>query len=69
MNFEKRLLLKIIAILFLGIIPFTIAFDCDILINSLSYLKGDIYNEIANQSNCCDASGITCNASNQITAM
>jgi len=46
MLFEKHLNLKSTAILFLGIIPFTIGSDCDIVSNSFSYIKGEVYNEI-----------------------
>jgi len=69
MIFEKHLNFKIIVTFLLGIIPFIVASDCDVLKKSLSYIKKDIYNEIINQNNCCNSDRIKCSSSNQIIKM
>ena len=70
MLFEKHLNLKSTAILFLGIIPFTIGSDCDIVSNSFSYIKGEVYNEILLDKYCCNAEKfIKCNISSQVSEM
>jgi len=67
MIFEKYLFSKSIISLILGIIPFIVASDCDILKNSLSHIKGDVYTQHKFLTDCCNTSTVTCDSSNQIT--
>jgi len=70
MMFEKLSNLKAISAIFLGIIPFTIGSDCDIINNSFSYIKGNAYNEIILEKYCCNAEKfIKCTNSSQVSEM
>jgi len=70
MIFEKYVNLKTIITLFLIVIPFAIANDCDIAKKFFSHLKGEINDKFLQYNNCCAATDIIfCNESNQITQM